>query len=63
MGASSTKLLRLQRNELIGLSKKMEAVMEKSETAVLERELTELMQTTYRMEYELELVFQEANAR
>ena len=41
----------------------MEAVMEKSETAVLERELTELMQTTYRMEYELELVFQEANAR
>lgn len=41
----------------------MEGVMETNEKVLLEKELSELLQVTYRMEYELELVLREANSK
>ena len=37
--------------------------MEKDEKVLLERELNELLEVTFRMEYELELVLQEAQLK
>ena len=41
----------------------MESVLEKDEKVLIERELNELLEVTFRMEYELELVLQEAQSR
>ncbi|MEX2017621.1 MAG: hypothetical protein WD876_04065 [Candidatus Pacearchaeota archaeon] len=42
----------------------METALEKlSEKALLERELNEIMEATFRMEYELEIVLKEAGSR
>ena len=41
----------------------MESILEKDEKVLLERELNELLEVTFRMEYELELVLQEAQLK
>jgi hypothetical protein len=41
----------------------MENVLETNEKVLLERELSELLQVTFKMEYELELVLREANLK
>jgi hypothetical protein len=41
----------------------MEGVMETNEKVLLERELSELLKVTLKMEYELELVLQEAQLK
>ncbi len=37
--------------------------LEENEKALLERELSELLEVTYRMEYELELTLQETRSK
>ena len=41
----------------------MESVLETEEKVLLERELNELMEVTFRLEYELELALREAGSR
>ncbi|MEK6829189.1 MAG: hypothetical protein AABY15_03600 [Nanoarchaeota archaeon] len=41
----------------------MESVLETDEKVLLERELNELLEVTFRMEYELELTLKEAGSR
>jgi hypothetical protein len=43
--------------------RKMESVMETEEKVLLEKELNELMEVTFRMEYELEAVIQKSKAQ
>jgi hypothetical protein len=41
----------------------MESVLEKDEKVLLERELNELFEVTFKMEYELELALKEAQSK
>jgi hypothetical protein len=41
----------------------MESVLETNEKVLLERELGELLEVTFKMEYELELVLQKAKLK
>jgi hypothetical protein len=48
----------------LGFSGKMETLLEETDEdkKLLERELSELMEVTFKMEYELELALQEAES-
>ena len=41
----------------------MESLLETNEKVLLERELSELLEVTFKMEYELELVLQKAKLK